>query len=182
MEILIIEDEGRGHGRGRRRGRGWLNEDFTERDSGEGWGRTSFCGNGRGQDVLQRTVEYNRQDRNWLTSTHVEGRIAISGMIHKCPPNPVPSRFSDWSSLGSPCARTSPHSSLDIRVEQNENIQNRLSGPSAVETRPERVRTSSPEEVDISPQTDQQRDRSECSCSSRTYSGKYRSQEHKEAM
>ena len=30
--------------------------------------------------------------------------------------------------------------------------------PSAVVTRPERVRTSSPEEVDISPQTDQQRE------------------------
>ena len=33
-----------------------------------------------------------------------------------------------------------------------------LSGPSAVVTRPERVRTSSPEEADISPQTDQQRE------------------------
>ena len=74
------------------------------------------------------------------------------------PPDPVPSRFSDWSSLGSPHARTSPHSSPDIGVEQNENIQNQLSVPSAVVTRPERVRTSSPEEVDISPQTDQQRE------------------------
>ena len=27
---------GRGHGRGRGRGRSWLNEDFTERDSGGG--------------------------------------------------------------------------------------------------------------------------------------------------
>ena len=43
-------------------------------------------------------------------------------------------------------------------MEQNENIQNQLSVPSAVVTRPERVRTSSPEEVDISPQTDQQRE------------------------
>ena len=83
----------------------------------------------------------------------MEGR---SNIRHdsQMPPDPAPSRFSDWSSLGSPCARTSPHSSPDIRVEQNENIQNQLSGPSAVVTRPERVRTSSPEEADISPQTD----------------------------
>ena len=107
--------------------------------------------------MLQRTFEYNRQDRNWLTSTHVEGR---SNIRHdsQMPPDPVPSRFSDWSSLGSPRARTSPHSAPDTRVEQNENIQNQLSVPSAVVTRPERVRTSSPEEVDISPQMDQQRE------------------------
>ena len=107
--------------------------------------------------MLQRTFEYNRQDRNWLTSTHVEGRSDIRH-DSQMPPDPVPSRFSDWSSLGSPRARTSPHSSPDIRVEQNENIQNQLSVPSAVVTRPERVRTSSPEEVDISPQMDQQRE------------------------
>ena len=107
--------------------------------------------------MLQRTFEYNRQDRNWLTSTHVEGRSDIRH-DSQMPPDPVPSRFSDWSSLGSPCARTSPHSAPDIRVEQNENIQNQLSVPSAVVIRPERVRTSSPEEFDISPQMDQQRE------------------------
>ena len=74
------------------------------------------------------------------------------------PPDPVPSRFLDWSSLGLPCARTSPHSAPDIRVEQNGNIQNQLSVPSAEVTRPERVRNSSPEEVNISPQMDQQRE------------------------
>ena len=55
-------------------------------------------------------------------------------------------------------ARTSPHSAPDIQVEQNENTQNQLNVPSAVETRPERVRTSPSEEVDISPQMDQQRE------------------------
>ena len=91
--------------------------------------------------MLQRTLEYNRQDRNWLTSTNVEGR---SNIRHdsQMPPDPEPSRFSDWSSLGSPQARTSPHNAPDIQVEQNENTQNQLSLPSAVETRPERVRTS----------------------------------------
>ena len=107
--------------------------------------------------MLQRTFEYNRQDRNWLTSTHVEGRNDIRH-DSQMPPNPTPSRFSDWSSLGSPQARTSPHSAPDIRVEQNENLQNQLNVPPTVVTRPERVRTDSPEEFDISPQMDQQRE------------------------
>ena len=38
------------------------------------------------------------------------------------PPDPVPSRFSDWSSLGSPPARTSPHSAPDTGIEQNGNV------------------------------------------------------------
>ena len=101
--------------------------------------------------MLQRTFEYNRQDRNWLTSTHVEERSIIRH-DSQMPPGPVPSRFSDWSSLGSPRTRTSPHNALDIGVEQNENIQNQLSVPSAVVTRPDRVRTSSPDKFDISPQ------------------------------
>ena len=49
--------------------------------------------------MLQRTLEYNRQDRTWLTSANVEGRNDIRPEM---PPDPEPSRFSDWSSLGSP--------------------------------------------------------------------------------
>ena len=60
--------------------------------------------------------------------------------------------------MGSPHARTSPHSVPDIQAEQNENVQNQLTVPSAVETRSERVRTSSPGEVDVSLQTGQQRE------------------------
>ena len=107
--------------------------------------------------MSQRTFEYNIQDRNWLTSTHVEGRSDIRHNS-QMPPYPVPSRFSDWSSLGSPHARTSPHSASDIQVEQNENVQNQLSVPSEVGTRPERVRTSFPEEVYVSLQMGQQRE------------------------
>ena len=107
--------------------------------------------------MVQRTVEYTRQDRNWLTSTYVEGGSDIR-QDSQMPPDPVLSRFFDWSSLGSPHARTSPHSAQDIRVEQDGNIQNQLSVPSAETTRPERVRTSSPEEVNISPQMNQQRE------------------------
>ena len=98
---------------------------------GGGQGRTSFCGNGRGQNMLQRNMEYNRQVRNWLTSTNVEGRNDIRPEM---PPDPEPSRFSDWSSLGCLPTRTSPHSAPDIPVEQNENTQNQLNAPSAVET------------------------------------------------
>ena len=82
----------------------------------------------------------------------MEGRNDIRPEM---PPEPEPSRFSDWSSLGTPPTRTSPHSTPDRQVEQKENTQNQLNAPSAVEMRTERARTSPSEEVDISPQTDQ---------------------------
>ena len=91
--------------------------------------------------------------------THVEGR-SDRRQESQMPLDPIPSRFSDWSSLGSPHAQTSPHSAPDIRTEQNENVQNPSNVPSVVITRQEGVRTSSPEEVNISPQTDQQREES----------------------
>ena len=74
------------------------------------------------------------------------------------PPDPLPSRFSDWSSLGSPCTRTSPLSSPDVRTEQQENIPDLTNVPSAVGTRQERNRTSSQEEAPVAPQIDQQRE------------------------
>ena len=85
----------------------------------------------------------------------MEGRNDIR-QESQMPPDPLPSRFSDWSSLGSPCTRASPHSAPDTGVEQNENIQNQLCVQSAVVTRQEMVRIGSPEEVNISSQTDQQ--------------------------
>ena len=108
-----------------------------------------------GQNMSQRNMEYNRQDRTWLPSTNVEGRNNIR---LEMPPEPEPSRFSDWSSLGSLPARTSPLSTPDRQAEQSKNTQNQLNVPSAVETRTERVRTSPSEEVNISPQTDQPRE------------------------
>ena len=146
---------GRGCGRGRGRGRGWLNEDITERDSGGGRGRSNFRGNRRGQNDLQRNWEYYRQDRNGFTSTHDEGRRDIR---LEMPPEPEPSRFSDWSSLGSPPARTSPHSAPDVQAEQIDNIQNQLNVSTVGETRLERVETSNLERVNISPQTEQPRE------------------------
>ena len=94
--------------------------------------------------MFQRTYTNNRQDRNWLTSAQVERRSDIR-QESQMPPDPLPSRFSDWSSLGSPHTRTSPHSAPDIAVEQNENIPNQLSVQSEVEPRHETVRMSTPQ-------------------------------------
>ena len=85
----------------------------------------------------------------------MEGRSNIRQEF-QMPPDPLASRFLDWSSLGSHHARTSPHSAPDIGVEQNGNIQNQLSVQSNIVPRQETVGTGSPEEVDISPQIDQQ--------------------------
>ena len=74
------------------------------------------------------------------------------------PPEPEPSRFTDWSSLRSPPTRTSPHSAPDIQAEQIDNVQNQLNVSTAGETRLERVETSNPERVNISPQTEQPRE------------------------
>ena len=105
--------------------------------------------------MFQRIFENNQQDRNWLTSVHVEGRSDIR-QESQMPPDPFPSRFSDCSSLGSPHTRTSPHIAPDIGEEQNGNIPNQLNVQSEVVPRHETVRTSTLEGVIISTQTDQQ--------------------------
>ena len=84
-----------------------------ERDSGGGQGRIGH-GNGRDRETFQRTVDNNGQDRNWLLPTQVEERND-ERQESQMPPDPLPLRFSDWSSLGSPCTRTIPHSTLDRR-------------------------------------------------------------------
>ena len=105
--------------------------------------------------MSQRNMEYNRQDRTWLPSINWEGR---SDIRLEMPPDPEPSRFLYWSSLGSLPTRTAPQSTPDRQAEQSKNTQNQLNVLSAVETRTERVRTSPSEEVDISLQTDQPRE------------------------
>ena len=123
---------GRGHGRGRGRGRGWLSEDVTERDTGGGRGRFHSRGNGR-----------NGQDRNgFLPSSRRDIRVEM-------PPEPEPSRFSDWSSIASPPARTSPHGEPDVQPTQNQ-----LNVPAAIGTRQERDEVGISKGVAIVPQTD----------------------------
>ena len=145
---------GRGPGRGKGRGRNWLSEDTTERDSGEGQGRISH-GNGRGREMFQRTFENDRQDGNWSIPTHVEGRNDTR-QESWVPLPPLPSRFSDWSSLGSPHARASPHSISNREVEQNVNIPNQLNVQSGTAPREETIRANSQEEVIVPPQISQQ--------------------------
>ena len=137
---------GRGHGRGRGRGRGWVSEDITERDTGGGCRRFHFRGNGRSQ---------NGQYRSGFASAQDEGRRDVR---LEMPPEPEPSRFSDWSSLASPPARTSPHGVPDIQTEQSNNAQNQLNVSTTGETRQERTEVSNSEGVTISPQTDQLRE------------------------
>ena len=74
------------------------------------------------------------------------------------PPEPEPSRFLDWSSLGSPPARTSPHGAPGVQTEPSENAQNQLNVSTTDETRQERIEVSNAEGVVISPQTDQLRE------------------------
>ena len=137
---------GRGHGRGRGRGRGWLNEDVTERDIGGGRGRFHFRGNGRSQ---------NGQYRGGFASAQDEGRRDIR---LEMPPEPEPSRFSDWSSLASPPTRTSPHGVPDVQTEQSNNAQNQLNVSNTGETRQERIEVHAAEGVVIAPPTDQLRE------------------------
>ena len=61
------------------------------------------------------------------------------------PPEPEPSRFSDWSSLGSPPARTSPHSATGVQTEHSDNTQNQLNVSTTGEVRTERVEISNTE-------------------------------------
>ena len=74
------------------------------------------------------------------------------------PPEPEPSRFSDWSSLGSPPTRTSPHNAPGIQTGQSDNAQNQLNVSTTGETRLERVEIRNSEGVTISPQTEQLRE------------------------
>ena len=86
---------------------------------------------------------------------HVEERNDTQ-QESQLPSTPLPSRFSDWSSLGSPRARTIPHSAPDRGVEQNVSIPNHSNVQSGTVPRYETVRTNSPEEVIIPPPSNQQ--------------------------
>ena len=105
--------------------------------------------------MFQRTIENNRQEGDWSIPTHVEERNN-TWQESQLPPTPLPSRFSDWSSLGSPHARTIPHSAPDREVEQNVHIPNQLNVQSGTVPRHETIRTNSPEEVIVSPPSNQQ--------------------------
>ena len=155
--------QGRGHGRGRGR-RNWLSEEPPERESGRGLGRGIFCGNGRGREMHQMTSENDqrdRQDENWSIPTNMEGRNDTRQEPQGIPPAPSPSegRFTDWSSLGSPHVRTSPHGAPNREIEQSANQPDQWATQSgSVPTREEAARDRSQEEVIIPPRICQQPD------------------------
>ena len=74
------------------------------------------------------------------------------------PPEPEPSRYSDWSSLASPPAKTSPCNVPGVQTEQSDNAQNQLNMSTIGERRQERVEVSNSEGVTIAPQKDQLRE------------------------
>ena len=104
--------------------------------------------------MFQRTVENNRQEGDWLIPTHEEARN-VTRQESQLPSTPLPSRFSDWSSLGSPCVRTIPYSATDREVEQNVHIPNQLDVQSGTVPRHKSSRTTAPEEVIIPPPSSQ---------------------------
>ena len=73
------------------------------------------------------------------------------------PPAPSPSRFTDWSSLGSPHTRTSPQSISNREMEQNVSQPNQLIVQSGTApNREEATQAHSQEEVIIPPRISQQ--------------------------
>ena len=122
----------RGHGRGcgRGRGRGWLSEDVAERAIGGGGGRFPSHGNGR---------------NGFPPSSRRDIRLEL-------PPEPEPSRFTDWSSISSPPV-TFPHGTSRILAEPSENVPNQLNVP-ATETRSERIAVGNADKATMALQTE----------------------------
>ena len=121
--------------RGRERGRGkgrqeWLNERPVERSDG-GLGRGFSHGNGREirGNICQVNTERDQQDRweeEWSVPASIERREddTVRQELHRALPTPPPSEdrlFTDWSSLDSPRARTSPQNASVRGIEQDIN-------------------------------------------------------------
>ena len=103
----------------------------------------------------------DRQDENWSIPTNMEGRNDTRQEPQGIPPAPSPSegRFTDWSSLGSPHVRTSPHGTPNREIEQSANQPDQWATQSgSVPTREEAARDHSQEEVIIPPRICQQPD------------------------
>ena len=103
----------------------------------------------------------DRQDENWSIPTNMEGRYDTRQEPQGIPPAPSPSegRFTDWSSLGSPHARTSPHGAPNREIEQSVNQPDQWATQSGSSpTREEAARDCSQEGVIIPPRICQQPD------------------------
>ena len=102
-----------------------------------------------------------RQDEDWSMPVSREGRNDMRQETQGIPPAPSPSegRSTDWSSLGSPHARTSPHGTPNRGIEQSAIKPNqRATQSGSVPTGEEAARDHSQEEVIIPPRICQQPD------------------------
>ena len=89
----------------------------------------------------------------------MEGRNDTRQEPQGIPPAPSPSRFTDWSSLGSPHVRTSPHGTPNREIEQGASQPDQWTTQSgSVPNREEAARDHSQEEVIIPPRICQQPD------------------------
>ena len=101
----------------------------------------------------------NRQDENWSIPTNMKERNNTRQEPQGIPPAPSPSegRFTDWTSLGSPHARTSPHGTPNREIEQHADQPDQWTTQSgSAPTREEAARDHSQEEVIIPPRICQQ--------------------------
>ena len=80
----------------------------------------------------------------------MEGRNDTRWEPQGIPPAPLPSRFTDWNSLGSPHARTSPHGAPDKEIKQGVSQPDQwITQSGSVPNRDEAARDCSQEEVII---------------------------------
>ena len=103
----------------------------------------------------------DRQDENWSMPTNMEERNNIRQEPQGIAPGISPSegRFTNWSSLGSPHARTVPHDAPNREIEQSTNQPDQhIAQSGSVPMREEAARNNSQEEVIIPPRICQQPD------------------------
>ena len=97
-----------------------MSERPFERESNGGFGRCFLHGNGRGAvretyQTTSKSEQRDRQEEDWSIPASVERRndSPVRQELQRTPPTPPPSEerlFTDWSSLESHHARTSPQS------------------------------------------------------------------------
>ena len=125
LDMVIPFSRGRGRGR-----QEWFNERPTERSNG-GLGRGFSCGNGReirGEISQVHTVrnQQDRQEEEWSVPNNIgrrEDDTVRWESQRAFPMHPLSEDrlFTDWSSLDSPWARTTPWNASVREIEQDIN-------------------------------------------------------------
>ena len=105
-------------------------------------------------EMTSEIDQRGRQIEDWSMPASREGRNDMRSEPQGIPPAPCPSegRLTDWSSLGSPYARTSPHAAPNRGIESSVNQPDQQATQSgSVPTTEEVARDHSQEEVIIPP-------------------------------